>query len=123
MVDSGRANLGAERFQNIFEIPGYADTFLSVHQHSGHLKEATPIVQGQPCDLSCQGCGTLEKPGTDPQATPWLGLWCTGHGDEKGDEPVVFFKVGWLVSFASVVGRALSKGLPSSSGGTMSNVS
>jgi hypothetical protein len=30
MVDSGRANLGAERFQNIFEIPGYADTFENI---------------------------------------------------------------------------------------------
>lgn len=26
MVDSGIANLGAVRFQNIFEAPGYADT-------------------------------------------------------------------------------------------------
>lgn len=30
MVDSGIANLGAVRFQNIFEAPGYADTFKSI---------------------------------------------------------------------------------------------
>lgn len=27
MVDSGIANLGAARFQNILEVPGYAGTF------------------------------------------------------------------------------------------------
>lgn len=30
MVDSGIMKLGAVRFQNIFEAPGYADTFKSI---------------------------------------------------------------------------------------------
>lgn len=67
-------------------------TYLAVHLSSNHLRVTFPIAQAWPCVLFCWGCGMLEKPGTDPQAAPQLGLWRTGHEDEERDEPVGFCK-------------------------------
>lgn len=65
-------------------------TYLALHLSSNHLRVMIPIAQAWPCDLSYWGCGSLEKPGADPQAAPQLEWLCTGREDEKWGGPVGF---------------------------------